>query len=588
MSISAAPRAKRKDPTPLQSALLSMKKAAYYAFAFSFALNVLQLVLPIYSMQVLDRVFSSHSIDTLIVLTFIVVVAFIFYGAFNLVRTYVFQAMTEWLDHKLAAQLLELSIIKSSLGSNSNANQLQRDMGSIKTFIVGGASIMMDLPWSILFILVIYMVNPALGFLTVIGAVLLLVAAIVNEFTTRSALERGQESMIQSALIIDTATRNAEAVEAMGMMPNVIRNWMRENNKSQKLQLTAAHRSNVVQSVTRSVRMILQCLVTGIGAWLALHHELTPGAMIASSILVARALAPFDGAISVWKTWAAARDAYHRLERQMVMPTKLRGEMALPRPTGRVTVEGAYYQPLQAPAILKNINFVLEPGESLGIIGPSAAGKSTLAKLLIGILPASHGSVRLDGVETFKWNREDLGPYVGYMPQHVDLFNGTIRDNIARMAEHVSDEAVIEAAKFAGCHDMILRLPNGYETEFQQGNLSLSPGQRQRIGLARALYGRPQFLVLDEPNGNLDGEGERALLQAMQRMKQVGMTFVVVAHRPSIVGNVDKLLMLRGGVIEAFGPRDEVLRQFVPQQGKKPAPAPQPQASAPHNAGDAA
>ena len=575
--------AKRKEPTELQKIFLQLKRAFYYALAFSLALNILQLLLPIYSLQVLDRVLSSHSLDTLVVLTFIVVVGFVFYGAFNMIRTYVMQSMNDWLDAKLAPKLLEISIIKASLGAQANANQYQRDLLSIKTFIAGGAPVMMDLPWSIIFILVIYMVSPVLGFLTVIGAVLLLVAAIINEYTTRTALERGQENAIQSALIVDTASRNAEAIEAMGMMKNVLRNWSRENDKSLVLQNLAANRGNVVQSITRSVRMVIQVAVIGIGAYLALINELTAGGMIASSILVARALAPFEGAIAVWKNWIGAQDAYRRLEQLVGAPIKLRGEMALPRPQGRLTVESAYFQPPGVPAILKNINFVLEPGESLGIIGPSAAGKSTLAKLIIGILPTSHGSVRLDGAETFKWNREELGPYVGYMPQQVDLFNGTIRDNIGRMGEDISDEEVIAAAKFAGCHDMILRLPQGYETEFQQGNLSLSPGQRQRIGLARALYGRPQFLVLDEPNGNLDGEGERALLQALTHMKQAKMNFIVVAHRPSIVGSVDKILMLRGGVVEAFGPREEVLKQFVPQA--RPAQAGPTQAA---KTGDAA
>lgn len=556
---------KRKDPSELQSLFLDMKRAFYYAMLFSFAINVLQILLPIYSLQVLDRVMSSHSIDTLIVLTLIVVVGFMFYGAFNMIRTFVLQSMGEWLDVKLAPRLLEISIIKASIGVAANANQSQRDLMAIKAFISGAAPVMMDLPWSIIFILVIYMISPVLGFLTVCGAVILIVAALVNEHTTRSALERGQESAIQSALIVDTASRNSEAIEAMGMMPNVIRNWTRENGKSLKLQNLAAHRGNVVQSVTRSIRMIIQIGVIGIGAYLALHGELTGGGMIACSILVSRALAPFEGAINVWKTWVGAQDAYRRLEAMIGKPLKLRGEMALPRPEGRLAVESAYFQPPGGVAILKNINFVIEPGESLGIIGPSAAGKSTLAKLIMGILPTTHGSVRLDGAETFKWNREELGPYVGYMPQQVDLFNGSIRDNIARMHENVSDDEVIMAAKLAGCHEMILRLPQGYETEFQQGNLSLSPGQRQRIGLARALYGRPQFLVLDEPNGNLDGEGERALIQALHNMKQSGMTFIVVAHRPSIVGSVDKILMLRGGVVEAFGPREEVLKHFVPQ-----------------------
>lgn len=562
---------KSKEPTELSKLFRQTKRALLYAFLFSFCINLVMLLLPIYSLQVLDRVISSHSYETLIVLTLITVIGFIFYGAISLARSYVLNGVTEWLDAKLAPRLLEISVVKSSLGGMSAAGQNQRDLGAIKNFIQSGATVLMDAPWSILFVFVIYMISPVLGFLSVIGAIILVGSAVVNEFATKRPLERAQENSIQSMQIAEIAGRNAEAIEAMGMMGNTLRNWGYHNDKGLALQNQATKRGYVVQSASRSLRMIIQIAVTGIGAYLALKNELTVGGMIASSILVGRALAPFEGAISVWKLLVSARDAYHRLDQIISTTPILRGTMSLPRPKGRLTVESLFFQPPNGPTILKNINFVLEPGESLGIIGPSAAGKSTLAKQIIGILPPTHGSIRLDGAETFKWNREDFGQYVGYMPQHVDLFNGTIKDNIARMDMSASAEDVITAAQVAGCHEMILRLPNGYETEFVQGNLSLSPGQRQRIGLARALYSRPQFVVLDEPNGNLDGEGERALIATMLRMKQAGMTFVVVAHRPSIVGSVDKILMLRGGTVEAFGPRDEVLKNYVPQRKEQQA-----------------
>lgn len=557
---------KSKEPTALAKLFRQTHRAMLYAFLFSFCINLIMLLLPIYSLQVLDRVISSHSYETLIVLTIIAVVGFIFYGVFTLARSYTLTGITEWLDVKLAPDLLKLSVVKSSLGALSAAGQNQRDLGAIKNFIQGGVSVLMDAPWSILFVFVIYMINPVLGFLSIIGAALLIGSALINEFITKGPLERAQENSIQSMQIAEIAGRNAEAIEAMGMMGNTINNWSVHNDKGLELQNQAGKRAHMIQSISRSLRMIVQIAVTGIGAYLVLNNELTVGGMIASSILVGRALAPFEGAIGVWKLFINARDAYHRLDDVMTTTPNMRGSMSLPRPQGRLTAETVFFQPPGGNAILKNINFVLEPGESLGIIGPSAAGKSTLAKQIIGILPPTHGSMRLDGAETFKWNREDLGQYVGYMPQNVDLFNGSIKDNIARMDMQATAEDVIEAAQFAGCHEMILRLPNGYETEFMQGNLSLSPGQRQRIGLARALYKRPQFVVLDEPNGNLDGEGERALINALVRMKQAAMTFVVVAHRPSIVGSVDKILMLRGGVVEAFGPRDEVLKNYVPQR----------------------
>jgi PrtD family type I secretion system ABC transporter len=310
--------------------------------------------------------------------------------------------------------------------------------------------------------------------------------------------------------------------------------------------------------------MLMQVAITGLGAWLALQNEITMGHVIAASIISGRALAPFEAAIGLWKQWIMTRDSYHKLESLLLDVPRVRGTMAMPAPGGKLKVENLVYSPPRSnSAILKGINFELNAHESLGLIGPSAAGKSTLARLIMGILPASMGSVRLDGVDIFHWNRADLGQYVGYLPQDVELFHGTIKDNIARMQPDADPAKVIAAAQFAGCHEMILRLPQGYETEFSQHLMSLSPGQRQRIGLARALYNKPSFVVLDEPNSNLDGEGEIALQQAILRMKQSGITFVLVAHKPSIVGHVDKILMLENGMMKDFGPRDVVLKKYT-------------------------
>ncbi|MGB1540562.1 MAG: type I secretion system permease/ATPase, partial [Rickettsiales bacterium] len=276
-----------------------------------------------------------------------------------------------------------------------------------------------------------------------------------------------------------------------------------------------------------------------------------------------RALAPFEAAIAIWKSLISARDAYHRLERRIADFPQLRGSMDLPEPSGHISVEKVIYAPQGSAPILKGVSFEIQPGEMVGIIGPSAAGKSTLAKLMIGILPCSNGTVRLDGAEIFKWNREYLGKYVGYMPQHVDLFNGTVIDNIARMEPEPDQQKVLEAAQMACVHDMILRLPEGYETEIKPGNVSLSPGQRQRIGLARALYKKPKFLVLDEPNINLDGEGEQALLRALQNIREMGITCVVVAHRPTLVNNTHKLLIMQDGMVKEFGPTKQVLGKYI-------------------------
>ncbi|MBN66637.1 MAG: type I secretion system permease/ATPase [Rickettsiales bacterium] len=549
--------------SPIKRALQQCKRAFIYAGIFSLATNFLMILLPIYSLQVLDRVMASRSLETLIVLTSLAIAAFLFYGVFSAVRSFILNHITEWLDVKLAPELFRLSVMRASLGFPTSGGQYQRDLMNIKSFISSGVAVLLDAPWSIIFILVIYMVNPVLGLLSVAGAVMLIGFAVLNEFATKKPIDDAQENSIQSMNIVETANRNAEAIEAMGMMDNVLNQWVDFNAKGLEKQYLAQSRGTIIQSVSRSLRMVIQIGVIGIGGWLALQGELTVGGMIAASILVGRALAPFEGAIGVWKNLVNARDSYHRLGHVLDNLPTMRGEMALPAPEGRLSVENIFYQPPGAPPILKGINFHLEPGEMLGIIGPSAAGKSTLSKLIIGVLPPNHGSIRLDGAETFKWNRADFGQYVGYMPQHVDLFAGTIKDNIARMQGDADPQQVIEAAKLAGCHDMILRLPKGYETEYSVGNQALSPGQRQRIGLARALYSRPRFLVLDEPNSNLDGEGERALMESLVRMKRLGITTIVVAHRPSIVGSVDKLLMLRNGTVESFGKRDEVLQKYT-------------------------
>ena len=376
-----------KEPSELAKIFRQCKRALLYAGLFSLCMNFTLLLLPIYSLQVLDRVMSSHSVDTLIVLTFICVVAFAFFGLFSLIRAFILQGMVEWLDDKLAPRLLQIAVVKSSLGALPSAGQYQRDLMMIKSFINGGVAILLDAPWSIIFIFVIYMINPVLGFLAVCGAIILISFGVINELMTKQPIEQSQENNIQSVHIADVASRNAEAIEAMGMMSNILRNWVKHNDIGLGLQNTATKRSHIIQNISKSLRMIIQIGVIGIGGYLTLQNEMTVGGMIACSILVARALAPFEGAINIWKSLVSARESYHRLDKIMSNTPKLRGDMSLPRPTGKLTVENLYFQPPGGPAIIKNVNFSLEPGESLGIIGPSAAGKSTLSKLIMGILP---------------------------------------------------------------------------------------------------------------------------------------------------------------------------------------------------------
>ncbi|MFO1243185.1 MAG: type I secretion system permease/ATPase [Rickettsiales bacterium] len=562
------------EEKPLAAYLVKTKRALKFAFLFSFAVNFLMLSMSLYSLQVLDRVISSHSLETLFLLTSLVFLMLIVMGIFFGLRATLLHNITDWLDIEVGPELLRDAVAKSSLGMFVSAAQHQRDLSAIKGFISGGAvATALDAPWSILFMIVIYMISPVFGFITVLGLILLVGFGLLNEFATKKPFQSAGEGQILANQMADSASRNAEAVEAMGMMRYVSTRWQKLQDSAAKHLDMAQGRANVIQSISKVIRMILQISVTGSGAFLVIHNELTVGGMIAGSILVGRALGPFEGMIGMYKSWINTRDSYNRLNGALAKGKALeRGTMEMLVPEGRLSVENLIFSPVPGMApIIRGVSFVLHPGESLGIIGPSAAGKSTLGKLIIGLLPPTHGAARLDGADTFKWNRENFGKFAGYMPQSVELFTGTIRDNIARLDPDATDEEVIHAAQMAGAHDMILRLPKGYETVYQSGQHALSPGQRQRVALARALFRSPKFVVLDEPNTNLDGEGERALVETLKRMKQAGMTFVLVAHRPTLVAAVDKLLVLKAGTIERFGPRDDILKIYT-QQGVPKVP----------------
>lgn len=548
----------------MAEALRRTRRSMVYVLVFSLCTNLLLLAPSVYSLQVLDRVISSGSVPTLIYLTIIIAAALVFYGIFCLVRSAILMRVGEWLDTQVSGRLLAMGVTQNAAGEATQASRHLRDVNTIKGFITGnGVTSLFDAPWSILYLLIIYLLNPLLGFITLIGGLILLGLAILNEVITRKPYAIAGRMQLKAMDVADAASRNAEAIEAMGMMGDVGGRWGSENARTQEMLLRAGGRGNVIQNISRVLRMFLQIAITGVGGYLAIHHEITTGAMIASSILAGRALAPFETAIGIWKSLLSARESYHRLEKAIRHFPHTRGDVALPAPQGRLTLENAVYAlPGQKP-IIKGVSLELGAGETLGIIGPSAAGKSTLAKLMIGILPTSNGAARLDGAEVFKWNRELLGPFIGYMPQQSELFPGTILENIARMAPEPDHAKVIEAAQVAGVHDLILRLPEGYETIVRPGNSTLSPGQKQRIALARALYGNPRVVVLDEPNASLDGEGEQALLQALSILRENGITCVIVAHRPTLVQHTDKLLILQNGAVKEFGATKTVLSKYL-------------------------
>ena len=558
---------------PLLTSVLAACRGGFFAVVFfSLCINLLMLVAPLYMLQIFDRVLSSRSTDTLLFLTLIAGIALVALALLEAVRNSVMVRLGTWLDQRLSGAVLSGNVVATLRHGRDPSIQSLRDLSTFRTFLTGPAIFpIMDAPWTPIFLAVIFLLHPLLGWLSVAGALVLLALALSNEFATRKLLQDANVAAIRAFGQAESTVRNADVVEAMGMLPNLVRRWHRHNVDTLALQAQASGRSGRITAFAKFVRQFLQVGVLGVGAWLVLRDELTPGAMIAASILMSRALAPVDMAINAWKSAVTARGAYGRIRRQLDEAPPPGRPMKLPAPQGALQVSGlAYIHPSASEPALRGITFGLDPGETLGIIGPTAAGKSTLARILVGNLQPRTGDARLDGVDVAQWHPEDLGRHIGYLPQDVELFNGTVRENIARMGESDPEE-VVKAARLAGVHDMILHLPQGYDTEIGDRGAVLSGGQRQRIALARAVYGKPSFIVLDEPSASLDNSGEEALLNTIAALKDGGATLVVIAHRPNILRHVDKILVLRNGLIDKFGPRDDIIRQVT-----GPAPSQSP------------
>jgi len=541
--------------------------SAFLATAvFSFFLNLLILVVPLYMLQVFDRVLSSRSESTLVMLTLVAGFMLVILGLLEIVRARVlvrtgvkFEALLK--DRVFAA------VFERSVGApGATRTQALQDLDALRQFLTGsGLLALLDAPWTPIFIGVIFLLHPWLGVASIAGAVLLLALALLNEALTRRPLKDASERAIKANNFTETSLNNAEVLKAMGMLGGIRRRWYQHRLASVGHQARASDRAGVVLAGTKVVRLYLQILLLGIGAYLTMQQIITPGAMIAAAILLGRALAPVELAVGNWRGFVTARAALSRLDELLESVPADKPGMRLPRPEGRVRFEQVVAAaPGGDPAspILKGVTFELAPGSALGVIGPTAAGKSTLARLMVGVWRATRGTVRLDGADVYEWNRADLGNHVGYQPQEVKLFDGTVAENIARFG-NVDAEAVVAAARKAAAHELILRLPRGYDTIVGSQGHTLSGGQRQRIGLARALYGDPSLVVLDEPNTNLDQPGERALLATISDLKRAGKTVVVIAHRPNILVDVDRILCINEGVMEALGPRDEVIARYT-------------------------
>lgn len=541
---------------------------------FSFFANLLMLTMPLYMMQIFDRVISGRSVETLVYLTLIAVFALSIFGLLDLMRARVMIRLGMWLDQKLNA-IAFFEAIKVSLRSRRSHTRPLRDLQELRNFMGSQALFsIFDTPWMPVYILVIWLIHPAIGMLAVAAAIIFLLLALLNELATRAPLTAAQEHQSKAQSDAESIMRNAEVVNALGMSGNIIGRWLGNYNTMLGHSQTANDRARAVLALVKTLRMMVQVAVYAVAAYLVLQHEMGPGGMIASSILLGRALAPVEGAIDTWKQASSARQAYTRLREFFagngglaVEPTRL------PAPKGHLAVHNLTFgYPGLKMTTIRGVSFEVTPGEVVAIVGPSGAGKSTLARLLTGIYPPMSGSVRLDGADLSRWEREEVGPYIGYLPQDVELFDGTVAENIARLGP-ARDEDIVDAAQLAGVHELVLELPNGYETQIGEAGSQLSGGQRQRVGLARALFGNPPLIILDEPNANLDEEGEAALHRAIATMKARGSTIIMIAHRPSMLEQVDRIIVMREGRIQAMGERAEILKQITRPRAVPPVEA---------------
>ena len=549
----------------LTRALSDGKHPFAVAATFSFFSNVLYLALPLYTYQVYGRVMVSQNIPTLIILTLITLFVFGVSSAIDDYRARILINYGVMLDQRVSGKVFSALFDASVRGDSGARAQALRDLDQFRQTLTGiAAAAFFDVPWIPVFLFVLFLIDPAVGFVTTFGAVVLLGLALLQERTIRPIQRDAGDAQLRSYAFTDAALRNGEVVRAMGMLPTLGASWASHRAVTIERGATAAEHSNAFTDIIKAVRMGIQVLIIAIGAYLIIKGKLHQGMLFANMILASRALQPIEKIVGSWDPLNNMVRAHARLMQLLSKAEPSTAATALPRPKGRLAVEALNYAPPGAnKLLLGNINFSLEPGETLGVIGPSGAGKSTLARLLVGIWRPVNGVVRLDGADVFSWDRADFGRYVGYLPQDTELFAGTIRDNIARFRSDVSDEEVVNAAQLAGVHDLVLRLPKGYETDVGDGGHTLSAGQRQRVGLARTMLGNPAFIVLDEPNASLDAEGEDALLQALDAMKANGATVVIISHKPSIFRAADKMLVLRDGRIELFGPRDQVMSRLM-------------------------
>lgn len=547
--------------------LASFKDAFRTTGVFSAVINMLMLMPAIYMLQLYDSVLTSRNEMTLLMLTLIMLGAYSFMGALEYVRSFVLIRVGAQLDMKLNKRVYTAAFEQSLKQGDGNAGQALKDLTNIRQFLTGNALFaFFDAPWFPIYILVIFMFHPWLGIFALFGTCILIVLAYVNEKISHKPLEEANAMAIASTNMASNNLRNAEVIEAMGMLPNLQARWYKLHSRFLNLQAEASEKAGIVSALTKATSVALQSLMLGLGALLVLDNSISPGMMIAGSILLGKAIGPVQLLISVWKQFGSTRSAYERLTKLLANNPARESGMALPKPMGIISVENVTAMPPGSKIpVIKGLNFSIAAGEVLGIIGPSGSGKSTLARLLVGVWPAAAGKVRLDSADVYLWNKDELGSHMGYLPQDIELFSGTVSENIARFGE-INADKIILAAKRAGIHEMILNMPEGYDTQLGDGGAGLSGGQKQRLGLARAMYDDPSLIVLDEPNSNLDDVGEQALLAALIDLRKRGKTIVLITHRTSVISVTNKILLLQDGMAKMFGTTDQVLAALAQQQ----------------------
>ncbi len=559
--------AKDKKENYLTLVKKSLRSAFWGVFFFTSVTNIIMLMMPIYSLQVYDRVMSSGSLETLGALTLIAVFLFTLYGIFNAVRENMLVRVSGWLDKTIGEKLFKTSVNHASMTGERLNSQFFQEASAVKNFITNPSIFsLLDIPWSFVFLFVIYLISPEICLLVVGVTIILFILTYIKEVKTKPEIKETNEIHQANMRRADEYIRFSETVDSMGMLPATYSVWEKDNNLVVDRNMKTASITTTIGSISKAIRVILQILITTVGVYLALEGKLTFGGIIACSTLAGKAIQPFDAMMGVWGSFSNMRDSFRRLYQFFDVANERPETMAVGRPAGEIEVDKLVFarsNGMMPVPVIKGISMKIEPGDVVGIIGPSASGKSTLMKLMLGIYKPYQGAVRLDGGDISKRGREDLGRYLGYVPQTIDLLRGTVKQNICRFDENARDEDVVQAAQKAGCHELVLSLPDGYNTIVGEGKMELSGGQRQRVALARAFYGDPQIIMLDEPNSNLDEVGERMLLNAILTAKKSGATIVMITHKPSIVNITNKIAVIKDGQLAEFGGTAEIMGKYA-------------------------